>query len=119
MEKIARAIYEWCKANELWGDNIIYFNGKAWSNTGEEWEGVKGKQIDDELYEYENKNPLDYFECANPDTLSMSFEGPLYYVLNAYMPGWEKKEAELHALLESFGYYCELGDTWNLALYKL
>ena len=118
MEKIARAIYEWCKANGLWGDNIIYFDGKAWSNENE-WYDTKGKQIDEDLYEYENKNPLDYFEYANPDTLSMSFEGPLYYVLNAYTPGWEKKAAELDNLLKSFGYYCELGDAWNFALYKL
>lgn len=118
METIARSIYDFCKQHDVWGDNTIYFDGIAWSNQPD-WNGVSGKKIDDELYLYENKNPLDYFEYANPETLSMSFEGDFYYVMNGYYPHDFKLEEEFLALLESFGYFYELGNAWNLAIYKL
>lgn len=118
MELLARDIYDWCVKNDLWGDNIIYFNGKAWSSSSE-WGMVSGKKIDEELYEYENKNPLDYFEYANPNTLSMSFEGSLNHVLNGYVYGWVKLEAEFSKLFEKYGFYYEMGYAWSLSAYKI
>ena len=118
MESLARDIYKWCIKKDLWGDNIIYFNGKAWSSSSE-WSGIQGKQIDENLYEYEDKNPKDYFEYGNPDTLSMSFEGPLYHVLNAYVSGWTKLEGQLSKLFEKYGLYYEMGYTWSLSTYKI
>lgn len=117
MELLARDIFNWCVSKELWGDNIIYFNGKAWSSSST-WSGVKGKKIGDELYEYEDRNPLDYFEYANPEILSMSFEGALYHVLNGYVPGWTKLEAEFSKLFKKYGLYYECGHAWNLAAYE-
>lgn len=117
-ESLARDIYNWCKKHHLWGDNTIYFNGKAWSSSME-WGGDSGKPIDEDLYEYENRNPKDYFEYANPATLSMSFEGPLYSVLNGYTRGWTKLAAELESLFEKHGYYFEYGHAWNLSAYEL
>lgn len=117
-ESMAIDIYNWCKDNWLWHDTAIYFDGKAWA-TWPEWEGIKGKKIDDELYEYENKNPLDYFEYANPDTLSMSFEGSLYHVLNAYVDGWVSLSEQFYSIFKRHGYYYELGHSWNLSAYEL
>lgn len=117
-EALARDIYKWCKAHGLWGDNIIYFNGKAWASF-DAWDREFTKKIDEDLYEYENRNPLDYFEYANPKTLSMSFEGPLYEVLNAYRSGWVKLESEFLKLFEKHGFYYELGHAWNLAAYEI
>ena len=118
MEMLAMDIYNWCVKNELWGDNIIYFNGKAWSSSPT-WSGEKGKKIAEDLYEYENRNPIDYFEYANPDTLSMSFEGALNYVLNAYTSGWVRLETEFLKLFEKYGFYYEMGHSWNLAAYEI
>lgn len=118
METLARDIYNWCAKNDLWGDNIIYFNGKAWSSSSE-WSGVQGKQIAENLYEYEDKNPKDYFEYANPDTLSMSFEGPLNHVLNGYVRGWTKLEAQFAGLFEQYGLYYEMGYAWSLSAYEI
>lgn len=118
MQKLAREIYDWCKSKDLWGDNIIYFNGKAWCPY-ETWHSEKGKQIAEDLYEYEDRNPLDYFEYANPDTLSMSFEGGLNHVLNGYIPGWTKLEEEFGKLFNKYGLYYELGNAWNLSAYKI
>lgn len=118
MEMLAKDIYKWCVKKNLWCDNIIYFNGKAWSSSPE-WSGVQGKQIAENLYEYEGKNPKDYFEYGNPDTLSMSFEGPLYHVLNAYVKGWTKLEAQFAKLFEKYGLYYEMGYAWSLSAYEI
>lgn len=118
MELLAKDIYKWCVKKNLWGDNCIYFNGKAWASWSE-WHGEKGKQIGDGLYEYENKNPRDYFEYANPDTLSMSFEGNLFHVLNGYVSGWTKLEQQFAKLFEKHGFYYELGYAWSLSVYEI
>lgn len=118
MELLAKDIYNWCVKKHLWGDNIVYFDGKAWSSSPE-WNGVKGKQIGENLYEYMNKNPKDYFEYANLDTLSMSFEGPLYHVLNAYVNGWTRLESQFAKLFDKYGLYYEMGYAWSLSAYKI
>lgn len=118
MQRLAKEIYDWCQAKGLWGDNIIYFNGKAWGNMPT-WHGEKGKEIAEDLYEFEDRNPLDYFEYANPDTLSMSFEGGLNHVLNGYVPGWVKLEDEFNQLFKKYGLYYELGHAWNLSAYRI
>lgn len=118
MEMLARDIYDWCVKNDFWGDCCIYFNGKAWASW-DNWHDENGKKIAENLYEFQDRNPSDYFEYANPDTLSMSFEGQLYHVLNAYTPGWIKLENELIKLFEKHGYFYEMGHAWNLSAYEI
>lgn len=118
MEKLAKDIYGFCVKKHLWGDCTIYFNGKAWSSMSS-LNGDVGVKIDENLYEYENRNPKDYFEYGNPDTLSMSFEGPLYEVLNAYMPGWVKLEDQFSKLFTKYGLYYEMGYAWSLSAYEI
>ena len=117
-ELLSIDIYKWCKEKNLWSDCCLYFDSKAWASWPD-WHGVAGKKIGEDLYEYENRNPKDYFEYANPETLSMSFEGPLYSVLNGYVRGGYKLEEKLQKLFEKYGYYFEYGHAWNLSAYKL
>ena len=118
MELLAKDIYDWCMQNDLWGDNCLYFNGKAWASW-DTWGDEKGKKIGEYLYEYKDKDPSDYFEYANPRTLSMSFEGSLNHVLNAYVRGWVRLEKEFAELFEKYGYYYEMGHAWNLSAYEI
>jgi hypothetical protein len=115
---LAIDIYEWCIKHDLWGDNVIYFDGKAWAN-GDTWYGENGKKIAEDLYEYEDRNPKDYFEYANPKTLSMSFEGGLNHVLNGYTSRSWKLEEEFSKLFKKYGLYYELGNSWNLSAYEI
>ncbi len=117
MEALAKDIYDWCIKNDLWGDCCIYFNGKAWASW-DNWHDENGIKIADRLYEFQSRNPKEYFEYANPDTLSMSFEGSLYHVLNAYVPGWVKLEKEFLDIFQKHGVYYEMGHAWNLSVYK-
>jgi hypothetical protein len=118
MEMLARDIYDWCMEHDLWHDCCIYFNGKAWASWSN-WCNEDGEEIDKGLYEFQSRNPKDYFEYGNPDTLSMSFEGPLNHVLNAYVPGWIKLETELFQIFEKHGMYYEMGHAWNLSAYEI
>lgn len=118
MENLAKAIFDWCKKHECWEENIIYFNGKAWSDS-RSWGGTMGVAIGENLYEYADKNPLEYFEYANPKTLSMSFEGFLYDVLNGYDEWTFRLQDSFYELLKEHGYYYELGNSWNLSLYEI
>ena len=118
MELLAKEIYDWCLKHDLWGDNTIYFNGKAWSSS-KTWNGLRGVQVDEDLYEYADKNPLDYIEYANTETLTMTFEGSLNHVLNGYTPGWTKLEVEFAELFHKRGFYYEMGYSWSLSVYEL
>ena len=118
-EKIAKKIVDFLKEHECWQDIIIYFNNKAWS-TFKNWKKEQGKEVMKEVYEYQDKNPRDFFEYVNSEhRLSMSFEGPFYYIMNGYMGQHSYKiQDEFQNLFDEFGLYCELGDAWNLSLYK-
>ena len=117
MEALARDIYNWCKENEVWMDCTIYFNGKAWTDSSA-WGWERGTKIDDDLYEYAERNPLDFVEYANPETITMTFEGGLYYILNGYIQGWLRPYEEFHTLFEKHGLYMEMGYAWSLSAYK-
>lgn len=114
---LAIDIYEWCKKHDLWGDNTIYFDGKAWSNS-ETWRGEKGKKIADDLYEYEDKNPRDYFEGGS-SLCSLSFEGPLNHMIN----GYTRKSIVLYdqflRLFNRYGLYFEMYNSWNGNSYEI
>lgn len=114
---LAKDIYRWCKKKGLWGDNIIYFDGMAWSSS-QMWKNEQGKKIDEDLYEFANRNPKDYFEFANPETLSMSFEGRLYHVLNGYVSGWSKLTDDFGKIFDKYDCYYEMGHSWNLSVYE-
>ena len=113
-EALAKDIRNWLLDHEMWIDTCIYFNGKAYS-THDKKEDRFYYNDRDHLIELENEDPRDYFEYVNSDhILSMSFEGPLYDVLNAYVPGWTRLEAEFQKLFEKYGLYYEMGNAWNL-----
>lgn len=108
-EMLAREIREWLLKNRMWQDVTIYFNGKAYSTD----DGGHHYTNDPEhLIELDNVNPLDYFKYVNPETVSMSFEGMLYDVLNSYDD--DPLEMEFSKLFEKYGLYYELGNAWNL-----
>ena len=58
-------------------------------------------------------------EYGNPDTLTMTFEGPFYSVVN-YRGDTEycdRITGEFNEILKQYGLYYELGHAWSLSLY--
>ena len=80
---------------------------------------VKGKNSY-RYYRIDDINPQNYFKY-NGDYLSMSFEGPLYHILNytAYMESrMERVNRQLNNYFSHYGLYMELGDAWNASVYE-
>ena len=114
IEELAKEITTFLEKENLVSGVSIYFNNKVMR--------AKGEWVDD--YNYipkweitENVNPHHYFEyCAYDHILSMSFEGPLYDILN-YTFG--RKEEEFSAIFDKWGLYYEFGNAWNLSAYLI
>ena len=106
--RVTQAISKWLVANDLHGDVHIYFNDRAYSF-----------EADGKITRRSDVKGSDYFLYANDDTVSVSFEGPLYEVLNFYHP----RSAELHEqfmnLVDEHGFWFEKGNAWNLSLYNM
>lgn len=117
-ERLATEIFEWLVKHEMWVDVCIYFNGKRWSTSNHK--DCMDFCYNEHRYFEDEADPENYFEYVNkPNILSMSFEGPLYHVLNAYRPGWVKLEDEFSKIFEKYGLYYEMGHAWNLTCYEL
>lgn len=117
-EQLATEIFEWLVKHEMWVDVAIYFNGKRWSTSNHK--DCMDFCYNEHKYFEDEADPRDYFEYVNePNILSMSFEGPLYHVLNAYVPGWVKLEDEFRKIFEKYGVYYEMGHAWNLTCYEM
>lgn len=114
IEELAKEIISFLEKEELASDVSIYFNNKVMRARGtwdDDYNYIPKWEITD------NVSPHDYFEYAAYDhILSMSFEGPLYHVLN-YSGG--RKDEEFHAIFEKYGLYYELGNAWNLTAYLI
>lgn len=109
LEELAFKIANLLKENECHIDVAIYFSGKRLTTfKGEqpygEWELQEG---------YKGSNCTKY---ANDDTITMTFEGAFYEVINYGVDNalYEK----FMELLGDYGYYFEQGNAWNLALYE-
>lgn len=113
IEKFAYEILDYLTKYDLDSDAAIYYNNKKIKHEYD-W---RNPDAPPQLVVKENMCPLDYFSYVNYDhILSMSFEGPLYEVLN-YTFG--KKEEGLRKIFEKYGVYWELGNAWNLSAYPI
>ena len=124
LEKLAGDILKFLRKNGLWHDVRIYFDGKCWATDNGCGEGeplYDPGEKESPVFLLRDKSPTGYFEyVASPHILSMSFEGQLYECLNGYAGdyGWQIEE-EFSQLLRKYGCFYELGNAWNLTLYKL
>lgn len=86
-------------------DTRIYFNDICYELSN------------NEITVLRNIKPSDYFEYANNDTVSMSFEGPLYNAMNGYSSS--KIYNTIESIFNKYGYYMEMGNDWNIAVYDI
>lgn len=113
IETLANEIMEYLIENELDDGVCIYYNNKRIHNKYN-W---RNPEEPPRLITEDNMDPHDYFEyAAYNHILSMSFEGPLYDVLN-YTFG--RMEEKFSAIFEKWGLYYEFGNAWNLTTYLL
>ena len=117
-ERCAFEIICWLLRNEMWIDTLIYVNGKRF--TCHDGEHYQYGNTWDCVFVEENKNVADYVEYHG-DFLTMTFEGPLYDVIN-YSFGSKYSQSkldELDEICKKYKKYWELGYAWSFSLYDL
>lgn len=119
IEEMAKEVRSFLIEHSLWIDTTIYFNGKAFTTSKN---GHYAYNDPNDLLEISNVDPARMFDYTNPDhILSMSFEGPLYDVLNfdgEYSSAFcNEIEGGLRDIFAKRGCYYELGNSWNLSLF--
>ena len=113
IQQFAMDVFSYLMKHNLDSGVCIYFNDKRIRNEYD-WRNIDASP---KFIIEEDMNPHHYFEYANYDhILSMSFEGPLYDLMN-YSGG--KKLDGLHKIFEKYGVYWELGNAWNLSAYPI
>lgn len=122
-EKVVYDLIKLLIKHDMFSDVNIYCNDKRWKS---EWDGP-GKPEDKDCYLLKDKDQktitpvyvqndvkaYDYIAFANPNLITMSYEGPLYDALNY---GY-KMEKELTKFFEARGLWFEYGYAWSLSVY--
>ena len=109
-EQLANDIIKFLKENDLDTDVTLMYNGKrVFADTGDVENIVSAG---------------DYVEYFNDDTITMTFEGNLYELLNGYWDSefndtYQKMYDDFGKIFEKYGLYYELGYAWSLAAYEM
>jgi len=110
IEKLAIEIKDFLNLHELDFDIAIYFNSKILDKMGKkDWELI------------ENVLPSTFTKYANDETITLIFEGPFYGMINFSWTNLEYRneiDNKFRETLNKYGYYYEIGEAWNIALYK-
>jgi hypothetical protein len=115
IENLAVEIREFLLQHNIWIDTEIYFNGKRFTTRNPETKEYHYNDREN-LFVEENQNPRDYFEYVAEDhILSMSFEGPVYSMINCY--GYYGLTQKFDEIFKKYGVYYEQGNAWNLTCY--
>lgn len=108
-EKLANDLKKLLIESDLIQDVRIYFNNKCYSSI----------RLENGDYEFEllkDIKPSYYFEYANDKSVSLSFEGELYHILN-YGQQDLKFRIDFEKIFEDNNCFYEFGDAWNLTVY--
>jgi hypothetical protein len=100
---LAFDIKDFLLENNINTDTRIYFNNMAYDSNEDGYELL------------ENIKGSAYNEYTNDETVSMTFEGELYYMINYGV--FNLLLNEFNAIFEKHKCYYELGDAWNLSVY--
>lgn len=122
MEELALKIIKLLDQHDMFFQVNIYVNKKCYSDhkrpsaIEHRIEYTKHKQtIQVSYYETPCPDVTKQVEYSNPDTLTMTFEGPLYHDMNY---GNQKITNKLEALFSKYRLYSEQGYAWSLSLYE-
>lgn len=121
MEKLAVDLMDYFYEHELWDGVIIYVNGNRYFSSGWGEDVAKlEKRSTDRGTPYWVERDVDvnrYIEYNNPKTVTISFEGALYDMINYVDYDFTYKLGQ--KFLEEYGMYFEQGHAWNMAAYEI
>lgn len=116
LENIALDLITFLQRHDLYYMVNIYVNNKVLTDNR-----MKGTETRDTpfgpYYIVHNVNPGDLLEYYNPETITVTFEGPLYHIIN--YSECHSLYKELCSLFERYGLYLEQGYAWSFSLYYI
>lgn len=120
-QKLMEDIIDYLEAHELFEDVNIYTNDHRYSSdkpriadsSVTELTTSKGNKY----YDYGKWNVASQVEYNNPDSVTMTFEGVLYDVIN--YDDEETVMTKLEQIGKKYGVHPELGYQWSLAFYNI
>lgn len=115
MDSLAFDIIDFLLEEEMFTMVNIYVNQKCLSSDpGQHDETIhRNEGI---VYVTNECDVTQILKYSNPDTITMTYEGPLNFTLNQ---GSARIEHKLSALFRKYGLYFEFGHAWSLAGYKI
>ena len=109
-------LVEYLCRNGIFYDVNIYVNGRVFSSNP--CKGSAARSVNGYIcYDCGECNVAECVEYSNPETVTMTFEGPLYHAYNGYDP-YTHAEKDIWEIAEKYGLYPEQGYAWSLAFYE-
>ena len=117
MEKLAMELIDLLIEHDMYIDVTIYVNNEMWSATRDRNDIERHTPKQNTFFVTDNVDVSKRIEYANPDTITLTFEGPLYAALNYY------DQSHIHDKLDKlflrYRLYAEQGHAWSMALYPV
>lgn len=115
MEKLGLEVANWLLQFGMFHDvNIYVANACVTDTKSDKHDCTTMELVNGTVYIIRNIKPE--IEYANPDTITMTFEGPLYHALNH---DGGRTYDRLQKMFGKYGLYFEQGYAWSLAGYPL
>ncbi|MDO4323366.1 MAG: hypothetical protein Q4C61_12635 [Lachnospiraceae bacterium] len=108
-------IVKYLHKQDMLEDVIFYTNGHKFQ--AYEAAGVPIQLGGITIYDMGEEDVTQVIEFNNPETLTMTFEGPLYEDYNGYLPNSQSEE-RIWEIAEKYGLYPEQGYYWSLTFYE-
>lgn len=116
LENIALDLISFLQKHDLYYMVNIYVNNKVF--TDNRMKGTETKKTPfGPYYIVHNVNPGDLLKYYNPETITVTFEGPLYHIIN--YSECHSLYKELCNFFEKYGLYFEQGYAWSFSLYYI
>lgn len=110
-KKIVNGLFQVFKKHKVVDDVVFYFDNQR----------ATVDRITGKLKVQKGFNVRDYMKYCNENTVSVSFDGPLFEIMNGYASEnlSEAIDKEIERVLAPYGLFYELGNDWNFSLYDI
>lgn len=109
-ERLMHKIIRYLHSRDLFYDVTLYANGRKYASEQTK-DSSPLSTYGIPYYDLGEADVKQTDEYANPDTVTLIFEGPLYDAMNLYYPN--TVEQDLQAIAAKYGMYFEQGHAWS------
>ena len=117
MRSVATKLVDYLSEHELFDEVRIYADGKLYSSEKTTQDQASSKTPKGNTYYMTpNIDMCEYVKTADSKTIAMTFEGPLYDLINYEDYGFVYKLTQM--FVAQYGLYFEMVNTFTLAAYE-